>query len=170
MFNNLSSKQRFNYLLIGIGVVLFLVYILAIKKTIDVKAKAIDMEAIHEKAIAEPQNKAMLEYQLMKIQKSLAAYADSSGKAQDKLLKTISSFTSTKTVMLKSYEPPKTNGEINTTVLYLQGNYINLLKVSNKLENTDGLGRVVHTLFETSMDYNTRKKILTLKIIVQTVI
>lgn len=156
--------------MVGLGVALVLVYFLAINKTVATRAHVLEMQNLQSQSENQPQSTVMLQYQLNKLQMSLSAYADSSGKAQDKLLKTISMYTASKNILLKSYEPPKTNGEINTTIVYLQGNFLSLLKVLQELENTSGLGRIVHSSFESSIDYNTRKKILTIKVVIQTVV
>lgn len=172
MSGNLAYKKRLQLLGIGFVLVLFLVYTLALKKTI-VAAK--DCSAKEEKlALSKQLEKKIgaLRLQVAELDNIIGEMPDTSKKVMDLLLENITGFCSENNCILKeipgTHQAVDANFEIETNFITVQGDFKNLLNLVYLLEQKKKTGgRVASVNFYSKKDFNTKRTALYLTLTVQ---
>lgn len=173
MFQNLSHKKRFYYLVTGVILIILLGYNLALKKTFNLKSECVQIE----KNIAElkdaPAQLVALKKKLNSIDRSVHLAFNKKQTIQDYLLEQIADYCSSNNILIREYPKPhqynKDDYAIETSHIVLEGSYINLLKLLYHIEQKYRLGKVSSAKFYTVINENTKVLELILELYIQNI-
>jgi len=161
MLQKYSYKQKANYLVFGFLIVLFLVYVLAIKKTINEYSacKALDIQL---KGLEyAPAKIVEYEQKINYIESSIGAGSISAGLYQEQLLTLISGFCKSHNMTLSEMPEPflfqQKNLLIETYPITIKGTFIPMLKLLHHIECNKRFGRIISTKFFKKKDNETEK-------------
>ena len=162
MFKKLNSRSRLRLLAAGIGMLLVLVYVLALQETIGVIGACGEKEERLARSKQLEQEIAGLKLQVRNIDMRVGSQADTTRKVMDLLLEHISDYCNSQGCVLK--EIPATakamsNGyEVETYFITLSGNFRQLLDLVYVLEQKKKTGGHITSLLFYSVKNNRTKK------------
>lgn len=118
--------------------------------------------------------------QILKLEKDLLAYQNSSSSVvvslsslRKSLLQRITKLTGKHEVNLRSFPQSSTSYlegiEISTSVVELEGNFINLLQLADEIENDKGLGKLASIKFKSVEDRRTKRRSLLMTLYIQSI-
>lgn len=172
MLNNLTYKQKNWLLLAGIVFFSFIVYFMAIVKTIDMASQCAELEEQIKTAGNAPGEIARLEAKLQELDAKAGVSSDNV-EFQQALLERVTTYCSNNRVSLKEFPAnhvyTSNEVEVETNQLKVEGGFSNLLNLVFSLEQTERIGRVISVCYETQTDVRTKRVSLTAKIYVQNV-
>lgn len=173
MATQIPYKKRNEYLIWGTGVFLIVVYLFALRPTLDmyqeVSALATPLEGLEET----PKDLPLLEEKNLLLEQRLSGFLalDSMGN-QGPLLQVLSSYCTSNRILLKEFPEALGHKEnqfhIKTIATAAQGGFIPLVKLAFVLERSPNVGRLSALHFQKEMDYKTRKEILVARYYLQT--
>lgn len=173
MFKNLTYLKKVKLLLIGGIVFLFISYLFAFKRTINLYS---DYREIKEKlklVDSAPQTIAGLQSQLNGIDKIISKNNQGGMDTRFALLGVASEYCqrnrTSLTEMPKSLFTQESDYNIETITLVMEGSFFNLLKFVYQLERSDNIGKVASVEFKTINDIITKENKLIVSIYIQTV-
>ena len=172
-WNKLTYQQKNKVLAIGYVVFLFVVYQLAISKSIELFSQN---SSLKEKLITAKESyksKEELEKRKEKLDYHISSFFVDSLSHQEFLLETISTYCHQHHVLIKEI-PAKTeyredNFEVGTHKIVLEGDFIPLLKMVYLLEQKNKAGRLSSAFFSLKYDNKRKKEVLSLTLYIQNI-
>lgn len=167
----LSYRQK-NRLLILISVIfLFMVYFLAIKKTIVKYSECKELEIKANLAMNAPTQLVSLEKDYDAMKKSTENYAGTN--IQQPLLGVVSRYCNENGLVIRDFSQPitSTNNDvtIETNSFVLEGSFIRALRLVYNLEQVNKIGRVASLDFSLKKDYATKSNSLATTVYIQNI-
>ena len=161
MVQKQSYKKKANYLIFGFLIALFLVYTLAIKKTIN-EYSACKTLSVQLKGLEfAPTQIAEYEQKINYIESSIGASSTSAGLYQEQLLSVVSKFCKTSNLTLSELPEPflfqQKNLFIETYPVTIKGTFIPMLKLMHHIECNKKYGRIISSRFYKKKDNETEK-------------
>jgi hypothetical protein len=172
MKNKISYTQLIKYLPYGFVLLLLLIYYIAIKNTLVLKAEC--SKLIKEKTLEQgaPTEILTLKNKLFEINQIIGNVGDEN--ETDPLLEFISSQNKNNRSKLIDYQPSHFNKNklflVETRIAKFEGSYINLLKLLYNFEQNFKAGKVVSVSFETVQKLNNDRLGLTMTIYIQSIL
>lgn len=172
-FKDLTYKQKNRYLLIGTLVFVLVAYFTTIRNTIQLYQ---DNKRLKERIIrAEnaPAGIAELRISLDGLNEKLNNYLIDTTREQEHTLEVVSEFCHRKNLKVKELPQRKVTDEndftIVTSVLKIEGNYNNLLRLIQELEYEQKLGRLSSVSWRSYIDNKTKRTILYMTVYLQNI-
>jgi hypothetical protein len=172
-FNIESYKQKNKYLLIGGVIFAVIIYMLAIRPTIDAyqQKKVLEQKLVQAKSA--PQRMAGLETRLAFINSKVSSYLIDSTRNQEDILHAVSTFCQKNNLTLNEFPvttyEEQTDFTIETNVVVAEGSFSNLVRLVYELEHKNKVGKVNSVKFISSMDTKRKKNVLNLIIYLQNI-
>lgn len=172
-FKNLPYRKK-NILLIAAGLIsLVVVWVFAIKPTINLYRENQDISIRLQKEIPTAERLSMLEDKLKILNQKLGAFHGDTLDQEERVLDIVSSFCHKNQLILKeipaTYATDEKDFSILTSEVSVQGGYHGLLKLIAHLEQNTEAGRISSAVFYSFMDNKTKRKILVLKMYLQNI-
>jgi hypothetical protein len=172
-FKNLTYRQKNTYLLLATVVFAIIAYKAAIQTTIQLYQDNAKMESKIKKAENAPQGIAELRKSLDGLNKKLNHYLIDTTKEHQHTLEVVSEFCSKKKMIVK--ELPKRTVTVDkdftiiTSVLTIEGSYIELLSLLRELEYVQRIGRVSAVSWQSNVDTKTKRTVLSMILYLQNI-
>jgi hypothetical protein len=172
MWKKLSHKKK-NRLLLGGALVLFwLVYSFAIRNTIDLVQQCSAMQEQLDSSAGSPQKLLQLKEELRQLENN-TGNADTTGSLHERLLGIVTNYCQENNLLLRDFATPVRYHQqewlVETHPLTVEGSYIGLLKLVQKLEQ-EKAGKIVSVDFHSKRDNKTHELSLTVTIYIQSII
>lgn len=173
MLKNLSYKKK-NKLLIAVALLIFyLVYALAIKKTIASYDEYNKAENQIELAINAPKMAAQLENQLLQMDSKIGKQNKNGQNTEQALLELITNYCQNNHSILREF-PETTMAQrgnlfIETNLFVIEGNFSSLINLVYLLEQKNKLGKIASVRYQLKKDFKTKEMALTAAIYLQNV-
>jgi hypothetical protein len=172
MFRKLHSKQKNKLLLIGVAVVLWSVYVFAIRNTIEAHHDCIILQQQIDSAADAPERLIQLKTDLQELE-SITGTSDTTNTLHEQLLGIISVYCHENNITLRDFASPiryhQQEWLVETHPIIVEGSYVSLLKLVHKLE-IEKTGKVVSVDFHSKRDNKTQTLSLTATIYIQNII
>lgn len=172
-WNQLTYQQKNKWLLGGALAFLVIVYLLAIRSTVDLYVQEGELEEKLGKAENAPRQIAQLERKLAYWDQIATNLNDSATSVQKELFTNVSKACSAHKVSLRALEfiatEEKESHQIDTYQVMMAGSYRNLLSAVFELENKLGNGILSSLTFEKVQDRYTKKDYLIAKLYIQNI-
>ena len=173
MLKNLTYKKK-NKLLIAVALLIFyLVYVLAIKKTMASYDEYIKAENQIELAINAPKMAAQLEKQLLQMDSKIGKQNKNGQNTEQALLELITNYCQNNHSILREF-PETTMAQrgnlfIETNLFVIEGNFSSLINLVYLLEQKNKLGKIASVRYLLKKDFKTKEMALTAAIYLQNV-
>jgi len=165
---------RKNQLLIAAFVVLlFLVYSLAIKKTINESKQASDAEKKIELAANAPFMAAQLQKELMLMDEKIGDKNLQGQNTAQTLLELVTNYCKNNHAVLREFPETNTSNQegliIETNRFVVEGNFSVLINLVYVLEQKNKLGKISSVVYQLKKDFKTKKNVLIATVYLQNV-
>ncbi len=172
-WSKLTYQQKNKFLAIGYVVFLFIVYQLAIGKSLELYSQNLLLE---EKLATTKQSyasKEELEKKEEKLDHHISSFFVDSLSHQEYLLETISTYCHQHNILIKEI-PARTeyregDFEVGTHRIVFEGDFIPMLKMVYLLEQKSKMGRVSSVLFSLKYDFKRKREVLSLTLYIQNI-
>lgn len=160
----MKIKTKNRLLLLGIAVTMVLSYHLAVRKTLEVKEKHIQLE--NKVSIFQNGSRqlAMLKQKEMHYDSILLKHQLNGYSIQNNLLKMINSYAETHNIQVMNFSEPHSIVEKEVTVktyrFTLKGKYNSIINLINKIEKDTKLGEIINLEFDRKENLRTSKRTL----------
>ncbi len=172
MFNRLTGKQKNRLLLIAAFVGLWSVYAFAIRNTVDARYACKSMQEQLDSAADAPARLMHLKAELHQLE-MMTGSNDTTNTLHERLLGVVTNYCQENNCTLRDFASPICYSQqewlVETHPITVEGNYITLLKLVQKLEQAK-IGKVVSVDFNSKRDNKTQSLSLTVIIYVQNII
>jgi hypothetical protein len=172
-FKDLSYKKKCQYLLGGALLLGVVAYMAAFNNTIRLYMENNVLEAKLERAAKAPSQVLVLESALEAIDDQLSYYIIDTLKNHETTLEIVSEFCFRNRLILKELPKKEVMEEedftIETSILSVEGNYKDLLRLVYELEQKHKIGRLSSVSFRLFKDNHLKKHILVLTIYIQNI-
>jgi hypothetical protein len=172
-FKELTYKKKCQYLLGGALLLLLIAYMAAFSKTIQLFIYNNALEAKVEKATKAPEQLRALESAQAAIDDQLSYYIIDTLKNHETTLEIVSEFCFRNRLILKELPRKEVMEEedftIETSILSVEGNYRDLLRLVYELEQKHKIGRLSSVSFRLMKDNQLKKNILVLTVYIQNI-
>lgn len=167
----MKFNKKNKILFVGILLMLFVSYRLAIKKTMD-EAKAHTVNFERKELIKDiPKQLAFLNQKEIHLDTQLRLLNVENSSLQNSLLKFLNEASEKHKVKIIEFNSPhiySTERETKETYIFkLEGSYTSILKTIHALENKGSFGAVAHLEMEKKKDYRTKRTFLQAKIFLE---
>jgi len=173
MFKNLTYRIRLVYLGVGFIIFLFLVFKLAINRTIDLKKQCNQHEMQLSKLQNAPQQMAVIKSKLHEIDNRVGEKNIDQINFEELIIEKISKYCKSNNLILKEYPGIHTftqqDYKTETCKITIEGSFKKLLKLAYGIEKDFSYGKVSSLNFYTEKNYKTKKLELLLEIYVQNI-
>ena len=171
MLKELTYKKK-NILLLAVFVLfLFIIYFLAINKTLDLYFQCNEMQAQLNQTQNASQQLSRLEMQMKEIEAVFGEEQEESYNYQQLLLEVLSNYCSGNNIVLRKFPEPiiiyEQEFSVETNIISVEGPFKNLLHLIYLLEQKNKLGKIASLHFQTREDFKTKQKALFADIYIQ---
>lgn len=172
-FKDLTYKQKNKYLLLGALLFAIVAYVTTISNTVKLYKDNTKLESRIGKAENAPSGIADLRRALEGLNGKLNDYLIDTTKEQEHTLEVVSEFCSKKRLVVKELPKRTVTTEkdftIITSILKIEGSYVELLRLLNELEYVQKLGRVSSVSWKSSIDSKTKRTVLSMTVFLQNI-
>lgn len=173
MFKNLTYKQKNKLLIVAFVFVLFLLYTISIKRTVNNYFIHSDNLKQLEEATLAPTLVSQLKEELATINSKLGTQRKGEGNNSDRLIELVTNYCNENNAVLMEFPQMesaiKDDLVVETNKFTLSGNFQNLLKLVYLLEQEYKLGKVASVNYKMVKNYKARENILTATVYVQNI-
>ncbi|MCW9019844.1 MAG: hypothetical protein OQJ96_06040 [Flavobacteriales bacterium] len=173
MMNKLTYKKKLQYVLIISGVFMVVLYQLALSDTIDLAIETGVMEEQVANNKNAPEEIAMIKQKLAKIEQLIGTQVAHDLDVHQLLLESVTGYVQTNNLVLKDFPQPFSISDkgytTKTALVIVEGDFIQLLKLSNYIENNYQGGKLVALDFKINNELRTRTRKLNSTIYLQNV-
>jgi DNA-binding FrmR family transcriptional regulator len=173
VFKNLTFKNKYKLLLLSGAVMVFVIYLLAIKKTIDRKNECEDLIEQLEVVETAPEQMARLRMELSRVEGIIGNEDGSELDFRQQIMHQASHYCEMNGITINDIPEPikieRNDYEIMTHTITLKGSFHSLVKFLYELEQNWSLGNTSSVKFYTQKEVRTKKKSLYLSIYIQNV-
>ncbi len=171
MFKNLTYKKKNKLLLVGTLVAIYLIYVFAIRKTLDVFQEYKNLQSKIELVKNAPVMAAQLEKQLLQIDSKIGSDNSSGLKTEQALLEIVSNYCKSSNAVLREF-PASTvfeqgNLSVETNKFVVEGDFATILQLVYLLEQKNKMGKVASVRYQYKKDMITRDMALTATVYLQ---
>jgi len=170
-FKSLPYKKRTKYILIGTVIFLLVIYLLAIKKTVNLYQQNKTLTRQVDLAKDAPRGIKGYQERINDIDSKLSHYI--SEYDQEYVLELVSNFCLKHHLLLSEFPKSETQEEsdllIETSTITAEGGFTNLLRLVYELEQNQNVGRISSVEFKTKKDFSRRKRVLFVTIYLQNI-
>jgi hypothetical protein len=172
-WTQLTYRQKNQWLLGGSLAFLLIVYLLAIRSTLELVEQGSQLEEKLGQAEGAPRQIELLEQKLAYWDQLASSMSDSATSVQKELFTNVSKACNAHKVSLQALEftasEEKENHVIDTYQVVMEGSYRNLLSAVYELENKLGNGILSSLAFEKETDRYTKRDYLIAKLYIQSI-
>jgi hypothetical protein len=172
-FASMTYKKKFRWLLIAIPFLLFISYVLAVKKTVMLFRDCSSMQTKLESINDAPKNIKQIKNEITQIDGMISANDSSGTDFRQLLLEKTGDFCLANNITLKEFPASiheiKSDYSVETNTVVLEGSFISLLKFTYLLEQKYKIGKVASVDFSAKYNLTEKKNRLTEKIYVQNI-
>jgi len=173
MLKNLSYKNKNRLLFLVAFLFAIISYMLAFRKTFDLRSQCSQMESELVIAATAPERIANLEMQLRSIEGVIGGQTDEGVDPQQQLLEFVTNYCEEQHITLQEYPQPISHQEddyaVETNIFVVKGNFIKLLKMIYALEQEMRIGKVVAVEYKSKKNLRTKRLNLTATVYLQNV-
>ena len=174
MLDNLTYKQKFFYLLYSILFVFILSYLLSIKNTIQVVSEYKQMNNELKRFNETIVDLSTIKHELNNLDKKINAINSNEKTIQYKIMNNVASYCETNNLYIKNITSPITvkmnNCNIETRILLVKGNFIELLQLSYLIEQKYKIGKISSLRFFKERNNESNADELLMEVYLQNVI
>lgn len=173
MLTNLTYKKKNLLLLVSSVIVMFLVYSLAIKKTIAEYSRFLGNKEKLERAVNAPAMATQLEKELIRMDTKIGNHNAKNINIDDALLSLLTDYCQSHHAVLREF-PETTHTEdgdleIETNQFMIGGNFSTLINLVYLLEQKYNLGKITSVNYQLKKDFKTKEMQLTATIFLQNI-
>ena len=170
-FRNWTYKRKNQVLALGVGVMLFLAWSLALSNTASLFFENTELKKQIRMAENAPAQIQKYKTELSKLDAALSQYSGSQPLTQQQLLALVTNFGQQQKLVLNQFPQASAqleNGyQIETQIIGVEGRFLNLLGLVYHLEQVGKAGKVASLYFEKKKDIRTRRTYLSATIYLQ---
>ncbi len=173
MLQNLTYARKNQLLVIAFVMIVFLVYWLAIKKTINEDRQVSEAEKKIQMATSAPFMAGRLEKELMLMNKKIGNENIKGDNSLQTLLELVTNYCKNNHAVLREFPETNINKQegllIETNRFAVEGNFSTLINLVYLLEQKNKLGKVASVTYQLKKDIKTRENILICTLYLQNV-
>lgn len=173
MFKQLTYSTKNKLLIAGAFTLLYLIYVFALKKTVDVYTEYEGSKDKIELIANAPQRTGELEKELQEINARIGTHQLPGIKTRQLLLELVSNYCQKNKAVLREFPDSETMEKegllVETNRFTVEGNYNTLVKLVYLMEQEYKIGRVASVKYQLKKDFKTQKMALTATMYIQNI-
>jgi hypothetical protein len=173
VLNGLTYKKKNLLLLLITVVVAFMIYFLAIKKTITAYTEYTESKSKMEEAANAPAMAEQLEKELIRMDSKIGNHSALQGNVNEELLNLLTTYCQSRRAVLREFPQTTFSEDGNLTVetnqFMVGGDFFTLINLVYLLEQKYNLGKIVAVNYQLKKDFKTKEMQLTATVFLQNI-